>query len=319
MHGIQITERDLAMFQSLATARYLTAEEIEWLHWPSWSTRWLAAQQRGHLHKPARLIYDRLKRMRELGLIHRIVRMATTSINQVQREHDVYCLAEHGAMMVARWTGHAIEDVYWETPRIRSFLTLTHSAIIGRFYAALRAKVETMQSIRLDGWKGDHVLARHQYDRVAVRLPARSGGITTERLPVLPDAMFWIVPRNGERVLFFVEIDRDRPLRSWREKIRAYEGYAGSDELHARYGVKSFVLLTATVSEQQRQRLMTATAEIHGRASGRYLFTCLADLHPTTIGSAWHKIDAVIPTHERHIGGHGTKVAIETVPYVLFH
>jgi hypothetical protein len=318
LQRLQITERDLAILHSLSVGRYLTVEALEWLHWPGWAARWQAAQQAGLPHKPARLIYSRLKRMRELGMIHRIVRMATTSIDQVQREHDVYCLAEQGALVLARMTGQAIEDVYWEVPRIRSFLTLTHSSAIGRFYAALRAKVETMQSIKLAGWTGDHVLARNRYDRIAVRLPNAYGGTKTERLPVLPDATFWIVPRMGDRVLFFVEVDRDRPLRSWREKIRAYEAYAGSRELQARYGVTSFVLLTATVSEQQRRRLMTATAEIHGRSSGRYLFTCLGDLHPTTIGAAWHKIAAVTSNGHAHIGGHGSKVAVETVPYVLF-
>ena len=107
-------------------------------------------------------------------------------------------------------------------------------------------------------------------------------------------------------------------VRSWREKIRAYEAYAGSAELQARYGVKSFVLLTATMDEAQRQRLMTATAEIHGRACGRYLFTRMADIHPTTIGAAWQKIARVSATGQSHVGSHGTKVLVETLPYVLF-
>lgn len=318
MPAIRITERDIAMFQSLSTARYLTVEELEWLHFPDWRTRWEAAHQRGHTYWRSSLLYSRLRRLSEQGFVRRIVRMATTSIDRVQRTSDLYVLAKDGAPLVARYTHQPIEAVYCEEPRIRSFYTLEHGAAIGRFYAALRAKVETMRSITLDGWTGDHLLARRQYDRIPVQVPNAHGGMSTERLPVLPDAVFWIVPQTGERVLFFVEVDRDRPLRSWREKIRAYEAYAGSAELQARYGVKSFVLLTATVDETQRQRLMTATAEIHGRPSGRYLFTQISDLHPTTIGAAWHKITRVNATNTTVIGGHGKRITIETTPYILF-
>lgn len=315
---IQITERDVALFHSLATARYLTAETLEWLHFPTWRERWTAAQQAGKPYYPSSLLYSRLKRLAAHGFIHRITRVAVTAIDRVQRANDVYLLAQDGARLLARRTGQSIEDIPCERPRLRSVYTLEHGELIGRFYAAVRAKVETMRSIQLDGWTGDHLLARGHYDRMAVRVPNAHGGMTTERLPVLPDAAFWIVPRTSERVLFFVEVDRDRPLRSWREKIRAYEAYAGSAELQARYGVKSFVLLTATVDEAQRRRLMTATAEIHGRASGRYLFTRVADLHPMTIGASWQKLAQVTTTGQAHIGSHGTKVAVELAPYVLF-
>jgi hypothetical protein len=47
---------------------------------------------------------------------------------------------------------------------------------------------------------------------------------------------------------YFVEVDRGtRPLRSWIEKVQAYEAYRGSPQLAARYGAERFgVLVTAS-------------------------------------------------------------------------
>src|SRR4051794_10023319 len=44
---LQITERDLAIFESLSTARFLTAQALEWLHFPDWEARYKAWQERG--------------------------------------------------------------------------------------------------------------------------------------------------------------------------------------------------------------------------------------------------------------------------------
>jgi hypothetical protein len=315
MAPIRITERDIAMFQSLSTARYLTVEELEWLHFPGWRARWTGAHQDRRRYRPSTLLYSRLQRLCEHGLIHRIVRSVPVAVTSFAREKDVYALAEDGAALAARFTGEAMDTFWYEELRPRSALMLTHAATIGRFYAALRTKIETMTSITLEGWQGDHRLAQGAYDRIPVQRPLKGGGMRTERLAVLPDAAFWIVPRTGSRVLFFVEIDRDRPVGTWRDKIAAYESYAGSQELQARYGVSAFVVLTATTNTRQQHRLMTATAHIHGRVSGRYLFTRIDQLHPLTIGAAWSKITAITPTTRGTVGAY---VQIETAPYVLF-
>ena len=70
------------------------------------------------------------------------------------REKDGHTLAENGAALLAHFTGHAMDTVWSEEPRPRSALMLAHAATVGRFYAALRAKMESMTSIRLEGWRG---------------------------------------------------------------------------------------------------------------------------------------------------------------------
>jgi hypothetical protein len=56
---------------------------------------------------------------------------------------------------------------------------------------------------------------------------------------VLPDATFTLAEQR-----YFVEIDMGTTnLRSWGEKIRAYEAYRQSSRLQARYGVDTFMIL----------------------------------------------------------------------------
>jgi hypothetical protein len=144
------------------------------------------------------------------------------------------------------------------------------------------------------GWQTDYRLSRGNYDRIPVHVTQTNGAIREERLPVLPDGMFWLTTKHGQ-FLFFVEVDRGRNVTTWREKIMAYEAYVRSPELRARYGVEDFILLTATTTSTQRYKLMEATAQINCDPGVRYLFTLIDVLHPTTIGSAWLRIEHATP------------------------
>lgn len=111
----------------------------------------------------------------------------------------------------------------------------------------------------------------------------------------------------------FVEIDRDRPVKTWREKIRAYHAYTNSPELKARYGANHFILLTITTTDTQRRKLMEATAQVLGQVSDRYLFSLIDDAHSATIGPRWRKITHVTPTTQKVPGNtYAVGVAIET-------
>ena len=114
----------------------------------------------------------------------------------------------------------------------------------------------------------------------------------------------------------FIELDRGRPIRTWQEKIVAYQAYAGSAELRTRYAANTFVLLVATTTASYRRKLMTATANILQQTSDRHLFTTLANLHPLTIGT-WMKIGSVAPTHEHVVGGAKMSYTIEETEHVL--
>jgi hypothetical protein len=132
--------------------------------------------------------------------------------------------------------------------------------------------------------------------------------------PVLPDATC-LIRHPGGALRCFIELDRGRPIRTWHEKIIAYQAYIGSAALRTRYAANTFVLLVATTTANYRRKLMTATANIL-QASNRHLFRTLADLHPLTIGT-WIKIGGVARTHENVVGGAKMSYAIEETEHVL--
>ncbi|HEY0602081.1 MAG TPA: replication-relaxation family protein [Herpetosiphonaceae bacterium] len=311
---LRLTERDIALFQSLAEGGYLTIEALEWLHYP-WRERWDTAQQTGQHYKPSRPLCSRLKRMREARLVQQIVRPVALASNYYRRNTDVYVLGREGADVVATATGQQVRAIRVEDIHNRSFNTLSHAADIGTFYAAMRAKVREL-GLGFAGWQTDQALARGNYDRIQVRVKATDGSVKQRRLPVLPDGVFWITNKT-RRYLFFVELDRGRHVSTWREKIMAYEAYVGSAELTARYGVEDFILLTATTTDGQRQKLIEATAQINRDPGVRYLFTRIADLHPTTIGHAWLRIERATPTTKAVAGRPFVQMTVETAQHTL--
>jgi hypothetical protein len=311
---LRITERDLAILQSLADARFLTIEALEWLHFPDRRSFWEAAYQTHQPYIPSRFLYRRMKRMHDAQLLLRIQRPVALASTRFRREPDLYALAPEGAAWLADATGTTATAIRADRLRSRSFTTLTHAAAIGTFYAAMRTKVESMR-LGFAGWQSDHTLAQ-SYDRLNVRVTQANGATKQQRMPVLPDGAFWI-EQQDTRYLFFVEIDRGRHVSTWREKIMAYEAYVRSAELKARYGVEAFTLLTATTTETQRQQLMQATAQINAKPGGRYLFTRISDLHPLMIGHAWQRISTATPTTGTVAGRPFTRMQVEAVPHVL--
>jgi hypothetical protein len=223
------------------------------------------------------------------------------SIGRYHREPLIWTLSQRGADVLSQVRCVPIDEIWYEEPRERSFLTLLHASAVGRCYAALMTKIHTMPGLAIESWQGDHVLSR-DYDHVSVRVPAKGGAMKEEKLPVLPDAAFYLRHPKGT-VLCFIELDRGRPLESWRSKIRAYNAYMGSRLLQSRYSVDSFVLLALTTTENQRQRLLRTTAEVLGQANERFLFGLIAAIHPATIGTCWEKLTSVRFEERDGIGG----------------
>lgn len=312
-----LTNRDLQIMQSLSEARFITAEALEWLHFPTWPQNWRKWQakceadpQYKKKYLPSSRLYDRLRRLEQHKYILRIYRPIALAVSTIQRDADLYALAERGAQALAEYGGLDYDTIHYEEPRVRSSATLPHSAEIGRVYAALRAKIEGVEGLQFAHWQGDHITAR-EYDHVEAQVPQVGGGKKSMKLPVQPDGTFKLIHPTGE-VRCFVEVDRGRSIRSWREKIYAYRRYASSPELQGRYGTTNFVLLTITNTPNQRQKLMEATAQILERPSDYYLFNLIADVHPMRIGT-WLKSTKVSVGTVQQIGGViGSQVEIET-------
>jgi hypothetical protein len=235
-------------------------------------------------------------------------------VSRYGRDTHVYLLTRRGAEQLADATGQAIEMINYSRERGRAITHLEHMVAVGRFYAAVRTKVESMR-LRFSGWQSDYVLSR-QYDRVMARVEHRDGSTHQKRLPVLPDGAFWITTSSG-RYLFFLEVDRGRHVSTWKEKIYAYDAYVRSQELRTRYGVEDFILLAVTTTTSQRKRLLEATAQINRNPGVRYLVGLQDAVHPTTIGGLWEKIDKTT-VERRWVAGRTCEVMrVEAVPHLL--
>jgi hypothetical protein len=309
-----LTIRDIAMLQSISTARYLTAEALEWLHMPGWSVRWQRHQ--AHENPPpyqiSSRLYTRLRYLDEQGLIGRLMRTTQMGVSRLQRLPDVFFLTEDGARTIVQHTPLGMDDLSYFRNRPHSFITLNHGVLIGTLYAALRAKIESKLDVRMLRWQGEHH-TRHAYDRLSVRYQTRLGTTSRQEIGLQPDATFVLEhPRGQERV--FVEIDRDtRPLRTWAMKMRAYQAYWGSPALQARYGVDTFILLTVTTNLAQQRALMETTAGVLGDAHPRYLFALEDALHPLTIGHAWTKLSGMTP------GTNPRRPTVQTVAHTFLN
>ncbi len=197
----------LAMLLSLGVGRYITAVALEWLHFPSWRERYkahYARQQQGlaGAYYPLPNVYQRLRGLRDGGLIQTIVRRTDQASLAYGRLPDVFALTERGAELVASRLDVDMDSLAVEIGRQRALQNLEHGVAIGRVYAALRCAAEHRQQAKLASWLGDHLLARPQsYDRVVVRGHR-------EPLPVQPDGTALLVTNAGERRLF-LELDRE--------------------------------------------------------------------------------------------------------------
>lgn len=291
-----VTPRDVAMLRSLSVARYLTAEALEWLHVPTWRARWdrhqAATPPRPYYPMPH--LYRRLLMLTEQGLIDRVLRSTQVGVAKLRRLADALYLTEAGAHVVHHLTGEPLESLLFVRRRRRSYITLNHSVLIGQVYAALQAKMHERGDVEMHGWQCDYQMIR-DYDQVTIVRPDSAGKPQVAEVGIQPDATFDLRhPGGSERV--FVEVDREtRNLRTWVEKILAYQEYLGSPQLQARYGTSTFLLLTVTTSEHQRLALMRATAGVIGQASHRYLFAVDQAIHPTRIGTSWLKIAEARP------------------------
>lgn len=320
------------MLDSLHAARFLTAEQLEWLHFPTWRERyvkWQAEQAEGssRYYTPSTLLYGRLRRMEAERLVRRIVRPVAMAISSYKRDADLWTLAERGGELLVEHAGYDRNALDIPDVRPRAFQTITHSAEIGRVYAALRARIEAKAGLRIADWRNDQQTKR-EYDRIAARIPQGDGSSVNEPLPVQPDGVIKL--NSGERdTLLLIEVERDRPPQSWMRKVYAWEAYRGSAELRARYGTASFALLAFSLTAAQRDKLMETTAQALlqlfdgdlGRvrtAANAYLFAALPDAHPTRIGDQWRRIGIVSARPYRLPSGEiQQRVVVEGVTHTL--
>lgn len=304
--GFVLMARDLAIFASLSAAYYLSAECLEWLHFPQWRERYLHWQHEqvdgdSSRYRASAAVYRRLRLLTDAKYIRRVVRPTMLALDTYQREADLFWLTEKGAQALVDYRGYELADLHYGEPRQRSYLMLQHHVAVGRVYAALRSKIESRDDLRFEDWRSEHDFQR-EYDRIPVRFPQPDGSSHVEETGIQPDGAFFI-GHEGGRSLLFIEVERDQPLKKWREKVFAYEAYHGSQQLRARFDTGTFIFLGIGLDAQHQQRLLHATGEAlallypdpakRTTAQERYLIGYMGMVHPLTIGDGWGELRAV--------------------------
>jgi hypothetical protein len=325
---IALTPRDIQILWSLHEARYLTVELVEWLHFPQWRDRyvqWQQAQAAGSTKRyiPTTQAYTRLRLLQGNGYVRRIVRPAMLAVDYYQREPDLFFLTEQGAEVLAAAKGLGIDEILYSQPRQRSYLMLQHHVAVARVYAALRSRIDAKPGIAFTHWRSEHHAAK-DFDRLTMRVPQPDGTHRTQETGIQPDGAFFIA-YDGGRTLFFLEVERDQPLKKWKDKIYAYEAYKNSPQLQARYGERRFFLLGVALDAHHQRRLLEATGEaIAGlytdpanrmKAQTTYLIGHMGHSHPTRIGAGWQVLQRIEVVERGGVVPLGARVAIED--YVL--
>ena len=296
-----LTTRDVEMLESIATARYITAEALEWLHFPTWRTRWKAAKAAGKAesYRPAPHLYRRLNHLLDYGLVYRLRRPVERSLETFGREPDLYLLTDEGAETIGTYGSIPFDDLHVTRKRTRSYHNLGHAAMIGQVYAAIRGRILLRNdSLEVHGWQGDHI-TRRSYDKVHVPIHGSGKRCEYGYVGVQPDATFEFC-QGERRWRVFVEVDQGtRATATWATKMEVYSRYAGTREYIHRYGDAMMLLFAVTTTPAQRIKLMRATGGVYGQAIFKrlVLFAERTAVQPEEIGKNWHKITSITPNH----------------------
>jgi hypothetical protein len=320
---IALTPRDIQILWSLHEARYLSVEMIEWLHFSQWRdryARWQQAQELGSTKRymPVAQAYHCMRRLEHAELVRRIVRPVMLAVDSYQREPDLFFLTERGAEVLATTKGLDLDEILYGQPRQRSYLMLQNHVAVARVYAALRSRIDAKPGIAFTHWRSEHHAAK-DFDRLTMRVPQPDGTHRPEETGIQPDGAFFI-EYDGGRTLFFLEVERDQPIKKWKEKVYAYEAYSRSAQMQARYGAREFVLLGVALDATHQRRLLEATAEaIAGlytdpvyrmQAYENYLIGHMGCTHPTRIGVGWQRLQRIEVVERGGVAPLGVKVEI---------
>ena len=211
--------------------------------------------------RSARRLHRRLFRLRERGYL--------TSIRLPQQMHiytlgikAVPVLIEHGiaepALLGERLRTHELKELF-----------LKHELMIVDVHVALACATRGGK-LTLGGWREGKDL----YDSVTIF--DHAGAV---KLPIRPDAFFTLQDGEPDRrqIHYFLEADRSTMSQArLTDKLRAYWHYLEQGLHVKKHAIKSFRVVTVTVTEARATNLCTLAATfLTERARKYFLFTSL--------------------------------------------
>ena len=182
----------------------------------------------------------------------------------------VYALADRGARLLIERDGIDFANVEWSRKnREAGRPFIEHQLAIVDFYVALQHAMRGRADVRLI--EPDEIIAalpdrartaRNPFS-LKVKVPQR--GVVRER-GIVPDLVFGLMPRDGSRRYFMVEIDRGTmPVvrsnfmqTSFEQKMRAYLIAHAAKQHERHFGWKTFRVLTVTTDDHRMRSMMEA-------------------------------------------------------------
>jgi hypothetical protein len=151
-------------------------------------------------------------------------------------------------------------------------------------------------SIRLDTWRE----GKHLWDRV-VTWHDRA----RVELPVCPDAFFTLEagsrPEGRNRLNFFLEADRSTSThKRFQQKLIAYRQYLEDGRHTKKYGIKTFRVVTFTVTEQRAHALSAAAREVLPETAFKYFL--FASVQGLSIADPKQILSDIFVTPEEETG-----------------
>jgi hypothetical protein len=253
----KIMDRDIEVVLSVYKHKYLTASQIQALHFPSKTTR-----------------DRRLRRLVEEGYLKPF-----EILNIPER---IFQLTKRGAEAVAGALEVALDDLFWKpdgkSPSDHYFMR--HFVALNDFRILLTRQLAG-GGVRLRGFIPEYYGSKHASGRVTKYLKDVAFDIVNpkEHIPHTPDAVFCL-EKGNKPALFFLEIDRGTEVLSSPEKgvlkmVRFYlaylkgGGYKGySEDFKAADPFASFRTLVVTTSRARIENMRQACAALPGEFHG---------------------------------------------------
>lgn len=250
-----INPRDLQILLDLYTSRYMTAVQIQALHW-----RLTEYDHSGQ----QRACQRRLQKLFEVGLVRRIEPLVRYS----GKQPTIYAVAKGGAQLLTEQYGIAPHTIaYKPHSREENYPFLQHlldttDIRIALTYAAQRVGVQ------LETWRNELEL-RSEGMADVISLTDPDG--KQHKAAVVPDAVA-VINRAGKRAIFLLEIDRGTVVldptawakRGWARKVRTYTTYFESDAYKQRYGEHTAQVVTITTGPERMAHMKEATENAGG-------------------------------------------------------
>ena len=244
--GLVLNSGDVTIFKLIYEHRFLRREHLSAL-----------------TGRPSKRLHRRLFRLISAGYL--------SAIRLPQQKH-IYSLGK-AAVPVLVEQGIAPDDLLAQRTRVHELkeLFLRHEMMIVDIHVILTLASRSSE-LCLVAWQEGRGL--HDTVNVSERAGLR-------RLPVRPDAFFTIAdsrrPEGANRAHFFLEADRSTATQTrFTNKIRAYWHYLEQGLHTEKFSIKTFRVLTITLTDERAQNLSHLAASLlPERARKYFLFTSL--------------------------------------------